>query len=132
MSLGKDNLEEIKFIYDGECPFCNFFAELIELKSSLKNLKILDARKNKSLIKTLYQEGFDINKGSIIKYGTKTIYGSEAVNFICKRIDNPSDSLLKVLKMVFKSKSRSAIFFPILVYLRKVILIVKRKPLNPI
>tara|TARA_Y100000589_G_C27119549_1_gene615783 strand:- start:1045 stop:1443 length:399 start_codon:yes stop_codon:yes gene_type:complete len=132
MNLDDNNLEEIKFIYDGECPFCTFFAELIELKSSLKNLQILDARKNKPLIKKLFEEGYDINKGSIIQYGTTTINGSEAVNFICKRIDNPSDSLMKFLKIIFRSKSRTAMLFPILVYLRKIILIIKRKPLNHI
>ena len=39
---------EITFIYDGECPFCNHFAELLELKSKIKNITILDARKNQS------------------------------------------------------------------------------------
>ena len=33
------------FIYDGECPFCNHFAQLLELKSSIPDLEILDGRK---------------------------------------------------------------------------------------
>ena len=41
--------EKILFIYDGECPFCNHFAQLLELKSSLPNLRIFDGRKNKIL-----------------------------------------------------------------------------------
>mgnify|MGYP001391154806 CR=1 FL=1 len=36
----------IIFIYDGECPFCNHFAQLIELKSGLPNLQIKNAREN--------------------------------------------------------------------------------------
>ena len=32
---------EFTFIYDGECPFCNHFAGLIELKSKINNLPIL-------------------------------------------------------------------------------------------
>ena len=30
------------FIYDGECPFCNHFAELLEIKSKVNNIKIVD------------------------------------------------------------------------------------------
>ena len=30
------------FIYDGECPFCNHFAELLEIKSKITNIKIID------------------------------------------------------------------------------------------
>ena len=122
--------EKILFIYDGECPFCNFFAELIELRSSLENLEIIDARENLELVKSLYNRGYDLNNGSIIKFGEKIIHGSEAVSFICSKIDNPSDSLLKVIRLFFKSKSRSSNIFPLLIYLRKFILVLKRKKID--
>ena len=35
---------KLVFIYDGHCPFCNYFAELLELKSSLPNIQIKNAR----------------------------------------------------------------------------------------
>ena len=34
------------FIYDGECPFCNHFAQLIELKAVFPEFEIIDGRKN--------------------------------------------------------------------------------------
>ena len=37
--------EKLVFIYDGYCPFCNKFAELLELKSNVPALQIKDARK---------------------------------------------------------------------------------------
>ena len=54
------------FIYDGECPFCNHFAELLEIKSKLNNIKILDGRKNLTLIKSLLDKGYDLDKGAIL------------------------------------------------------------------
>ena len=33
--------DRLTFIYDGECPFCNHFAELIELKSKLSDISII-------------------------------------------------------------------------------------------
>ena len=53
------------FIYDGECPFCNHFAELLEIKSKIKNIKILDGRKNLTLIKSLLDKGYDLDEGAI-------------------------------------------------------------------
>ena len=32
------NNSSFTFIYDGECPFCNHFAELLELKSKVSNI----------------------------------------------------------------------------------------------
>ena len=54
------------FIYDGECPFCNHFAELLEIKSKITNIKILDGRKNLSLIKSYLDKGYDLDKGAIL------------------------------------------------------------------
>ena len=44
------------FIYDGECPFCNHFAQLLELKCNLSNLEILDGRENLALLTKLYNK----------------------------------------------------------------------------
>ena len=44
------------FIYDGECPFCNHFAELLEIKSKITNINILDGRKNLTLIELLIRK----------------------------------------------------------------------------
>ena len=54
------------FIYDGECPFCNHFAELLENKSKLNNIQILDGRKNLTLIKSLLDKVYDLDKGAIL------------------------------------------------------------------
>ena len=48
----------LTFIYDGECPFCNHFAELLELKSKINNISILDGRKNPDLIRELLKNKF--------------------------------------------------------------------------
>ena len=116
---------EITFIYDGECPFCNHFAELLELKSKIKNITILDARKNQSIINSLLNKGYDIDKGAILLKGDNIFHGSEAINTICNQINNPSGSLLKLLTNIFKSKKRTKLLFPFLVRARRFALISK-------
>ena len=51
----------LTFIYDGQCPFCNHFAELLELKSKINKISILDGRKNPKIIKSLLEKGYDLS-----------------------------------------------------------------------
>ena len=113
------------FIYDGECPFCNQFAELLELKSELKNISILDARKNLTLTKSLLNKGYDIDKGAILLNGDEIFHGAEAINSICNQINNPSGRLLKLLTSTFKSNKRTKLLFPLLLRARRFALISK-------
>ena len=116
---------DLTFIYDGECPFCNQFAELLEVKSKLKNISILDGRKNPILINSLLEKGYDIDKGAILQIGEDVFHGAEAINKISSKITNPSSSLLKVLSNIFKSTKRTKLIFPFLIRARRFALISK-------
>ncbi len=120
------------FIYDGECPFCNHFAHLLEIKSSLPNFEILDGRKNLSLLSQLYSQGYDLNKGAILINGKSIMHGAEAINWICTEIKDPSNSLLEVLRIVFTSNKRTKFLFPILLWGRRLSLTLKGKVWQPV
>ena len=113
------------FIFDGECPFCNQFAELLEIKSNIDNIKILDGRKNLTLIKSLLDKGYDLDKGAILLNDEDIFHGADAINTICKQINNPSSSLLFLLSRIFKSSKRTNVLFPLLVRARRFALIAK-------
>ncbi len=124
--------EKSLFIYDGECPFCNHFAQLLELKSSLPEFEILDGRKNLPLLSQLYNQGYDLNKGAILLSNEKIMHGADAINWICKEISEPSDSLLEVLRIIFTSNKRANLLFPILLWGRRISLTLKGKVWQPV
>jgi predicted DCC family thiol-disulfide oxidoreductase YuxK len=115
----------LTFIYDGECPFCNHFAELLELKSKINKISILDGRKNPKIIKSLLEKGYDIDRGAILLKDDDIFHGAEAINKICNQINNPSGKLLKLLSNIFKSDKRTNLLFPFLVRARRLALIAK-------
>ena len=119
---------KLVFVYDGECPFCNHFAELLEIKSKIKDISILDGRKNTKLINTLLQRGYDIDKGAILLKDNDIFHGAEAINYICKKIKDPSNSLLLILSSVFKSKKRTKLIFPLLIRARRFALLSRGIP----
>ena len=118
----------LTFIYDGECPFCNHFAELLELKSKINKISILDGRKNPKIIKSLLEKGYDIDRGAILLKDDDIFHGAEAINKICNQINNPSGKLLKLLSTIFKSDKRTNLLFPFLIRARRLALISKGIP----
>ncbi len=120
------------FIYDGDCPFCNHFAQLLELKKCIQTLEIIDGRENLELLTKLYNQGYDINQGAILITNTKILHGAEAVNWICTKLNNPNHSLLEILRALFISKNRSRILFPLLLWSRRLSLTLKGKVWKPV
>ena len=115
----------LTFIYDGECPFCNHFAELLELRSKIKHISILDGRKNPELIRNLLTKGYDLDNGAILLMDENIFHGADAINTICKLIKEPSSKLLQILSSTFKSSERTRFIFPFLVRARRITLIAK-------
>ena len=120
------------FIYDGECLFCNHFAQLLELKSCLPEFEILDGRKNLALLSQLYNQGYDLNKGAILISNENIRHGADAINWICSEIKDPSDSLLEVLRIIFTSNRRTNFLFPFLLWGRRISLTIKGKVWQPV
>jgi len=118
----------LTFIYDGECPFCNHFAELLELKSKIRSISILDGRKNPELIEDLLKKGYDLDYGAILLKDKDIFHGADAINTVCKLIKEPTSKLLDFLSMTFKSKVRTRFLFPFLVRARRLALISKGIP----
>ena len=120
------------FIYDGECPFCNHFAQLLELKCSISNFEILDGRENLALLTKLYNQGYDLNKGAILINNENIMHGADAISWICSEIKEPSDSLLELLRILFISNKRTNFLFPFLLWGRRLSLTLKRKAWQPV
>ena len=125
-------LEKTLFIYDGECPFCNHFAQLLELKSELPSLQIIDGRQNLEQLTQLYNQGYDLNKGAILINNGKILHGSDAINWICSELKEPNDSLLEILRIIFTSRRRTKILFPFLLWSRRFSLTIKGKVWEPV
>ena len=116
---------KLVFIYDGQCPFCNHFAELLELKSNIPNIQIKDARDHPPEIPKGYD--MDIN-GAILINNNEILSGANAINYICSNISQPSNQLLQILRIIFSSNSRTNLIFPFLIIARRIALFFKGVP----
>ena len=121
---------ELTLVYDGGCPFCSAFAQRAELQGGLPELVIRDGRSDHALRSELTARGYRLANGAILLEGDRIWHGSAAIAELNRRMI-PSDSLLQLLKQVFRDEARSRAFYPALLLARRLALAVQGRPVDP-
>lgn len=120
------NREEILLVYDRECPACNSYCQVIRIRESVGDLRIVDARENSEIMNEITSQGHDIDQGMVLKMGGQLYYGSDAMHALAL-IGSRSGILNRMNYWVFKSKTVSAILYPVLRFFRNLLLKILRK-----
>jgi predicted DCC family thiol-disulfide oxidoreductase YuxK len=118
--------DEILLVYDRECPACNAYCQVVKIRESVGNLRIVDARENSKILQEITIQGFDIDQGMVLKMGDQLYYGSDAIHTLAL-IGSRSGMFNRLNFWIFKSKRLSIILYPVLRFFRNVLLKVLRK-----
>ncbi len=113
--------EEILLVYDRECPACNVYCQVVKIRESVGNLRIVDARENSEVLHEITAKGLDIDQGVVLKMGDQLYYGSDAIHTLAL-IGSRSGILNRINYWVFRSKTMSSILYPFLRFLRNFLL----------
>ena len=125
-----------KYVEDPDHPFHNNLGAAsrqvdkdVEAAADAKGSFVWDTtasgKKFDQNLDKLLDKGYDLDKGAILLKDEDIFHGADAINTICKQINNPSSSLLLLLSKVFKSNNRTNTIFPLLVRARRFALISK-------
>jgi len=118
--------EEILLVYDRECPACNAYCQVIKIRESVGDLKIVDAREDSDVVKEITAQGLDIDQGMVLKMGDQLYYGSDAIHALAL-IGSQSGVFNRINYWIFKSKTLSSLLYPILKSCRNILLKTLRK-----
>jgi predicted DCC family thiol-disulfide oxidoreductase YuxK len=118
--------EEILLLYDRECPACNAYCQVIKIKESVGDLRIVNARENSEFLKKITTQGIDIDQGMVLKIGDQLYYGSDAIHTLAL-IGSRSGIFNRLNYWIFKSKRLSSILYPVLRIFRNLLLKILRK-----
>ena len=67
-------------LYDGECPFCSFYARKSEFKTpGGRPLTLIDANQAPELISKLRREGCEVEEGMVLVLDGRRYQGAEAM-----------------------------------------------------
>ncbi|PKG99754.1 hypothetical protein CXF95_08105 [Paraglaciecola sp. MB-3u-78] len=113
--------EEILLVYDTECPACNAYCQVVRIKESVGDLRIVDARKNSEVMNEITAQGFDIDQGMVLKMGDQFYYGSDAIHRLAL-ISSRWGIFNRFNYWMFKSKDLSNILYPPLMFFRNLLL----------
>ena len=113
--------EEILLVYDRECPACNAYCQIVQIRKSVGELKIVDARENSDVLNEITARGLDIDQGIVLKMGDQLYYGSDAINALAL-IGSRSGIFNRLNYWIFKSKTISKILYPVLRSCRNLLL----------
>jgi len=113
--------EDILLVYDKECPACNNYCQVVQIRKTVGNLKIINARDDSDVMKEITSEGLDIDQGMILKMGAQLYYGVDAIHALAL-ISSRSGFFNRLNYWLFKSKNISKILYPTLRFFRNFLL----------
>lgn len=118
----------IWFIYDGECPLCNFAAHAFRIRQEYGSLHLLDARAdaNHPLLQEVNRRGLDLDAGMVIVLSDNFYHGKSALHFMAKYADD-SDWFNRVNRTLFRSRTLAALLYPWMRGVRNVLIAVRGK-----
>ena len=103
---------EILLVYDRECPACNTYCQIIKIRETIGDLRIIDARKESKILTEITKSGLDIDQGMVLKMENRLYYGSDAIHALAL-VNSRSDLPNHINYWVFKSKSVSSWLYPV-------------------
>ena len=115
------NPEEVLLVYDRECPVCNAYCQIVRIRKSVGQLRIVDSRENSGVMDEITSRGLDIDQGMVLKMGEQLYYGSDAMNALAL-IGSRSGIFNRINYWVFKSKTTSAVLYPVMRFCRNLLL----------
>lgn len=113
--------EEILLVYDRECPACNAYCQVVNIRESVGDLRIVDAREDSKVMEEITSQGLDIDQGMVLKMGGQLYYGADAIHALAL-IGSRSGILNRMNYWMFKSKTASSVLYPILRFCRNLLL----------
>lgn len=124
----RENLmpEKTLLIYDGDCPFCAKFAQLVRFKKAAGAVEMVNAREHPELVKDFAAKGIDLDKGMALQIGDDIYHGDAALNRIAL-MSTKSDLFNAFNAAVFRSKLLSKIVYPVMKAGRKAALLLRGK-----
>ncbi|MDO3388240.1 DCC1-like thiol-disulfide oxidoreductase family protein [Gilvimarinus sp. SDUM040013] len=105
--------EEVLLVYGRECPTCNAYCQIVRIRETVGDLRIVDARESSEVLNEITSQGLNIDQGMVLKMRGKLYYGSDAIHALAL-IGSRSGVFNRINYWMFRSKTVSSILYPAL------------------
>jgi predicted DCC family thiol-disulfide oxidoreductase YuxK len=109
----RQNPEPTIIVYDGECPFCSSYVELVSLKESIGAVELKNARDGGPEVEKIIASGFDLDEGMVLLYEGTYYHGAACLHMITL-LSAPETTFNRICRMLFRSERMAKILYPVL------------------
>jgi predicted DCC family thiol-disulfide oxidoreductase YuxK len=100
-------------VYDGQCPFCSRYVQLLRLRESLGAVRLIDAREGGPIVEELQRAGVDLDEGMVLKLDDRLYHGHDCIHVLAL-LSTPSGLFNRINAAVFRSAPTARMLYPVL------------------
>ena len=115
-------------IYDGECPVCRRYALYLDVKRSLGDLVLVNAREGGPIVEEVRALPHDLNDGMVLKINGRFHRGDAALHALALLSDGRK-VFGALNRLMFHSRTTSRLIYPLLKLGRRVLLKITGTPM---
>lgn len=122
--------DNVVIVYDGECPFCKQYTQLLRLRANSGNVRLINARSDDPQVEEVLRRGYDLDQGMIVTIDDQFYHGAQAMHVLAM-LSTHTGWFNRFNYYVFRSKRVAFVLYPLLRRGRNLVLrILGRKPIN--
>jgi len=116
--------------YDGDCPFCSRYSELMQARDQLGQFAIISLREDSHSAQEFRDLGLDLEQGFVFRYNGGIYHGADAMHILATAT-RQQDPLLRLNHALFGQRVLAKYLYPILRFGRWLALLILRGPNRP-
>ncbi|MEM1352576.1 MAG: DCC1-like thiol-disulfide oxidoreductase family protein [Pseudomonadota bacterium] len=116
--LPLSKLGNLNIIYDGDCPFCQRYVTILQLREAVGKVQLVNAREHPEVVEFFNEYDMPLNDGMVAEYENSFYYGKDAMNFLAL-VSSRSGVLNRCAALIMKNKILASVLYPIFVAIRK-------------
>ncbi|MEM7762546.1 MAG: DCC1-like thiol-disulfide oxidoreductase family protein [Pseudomonadota bacterium] len=116
-------------VYDGECPLCSRYVQMVTLRRQVGEIGLINAREDHPLVAKVIAQGYDLNEG-IVWLEQDRIYFADAAMHRISQLSDGRGLFNRLNGVMFRKENIARLVYPLLKAGRGLLLrLMGRKPI---
>jgi predicted DCC family thiol-disulfide oxidoreductase YuxK len=103
--------EHALIVYDGDCIFCQNYVQMLRLQDGVGPVDLVNARSDDARVRSLLDQGYDLDEGMIFSYRNRLYHGHDAVQALAL-LTSPSTAFNRLNASILSRPLAARLLYP--------------------
>ncbi|MEJ6394841.1 DCC1-like thiol-disulfide oxidoreductase family protein [Gymnodinialimonas sp. 2305UL16-5] len=103
--------DPIQIVYDGECPFCSAYINMIRLREAAGHVELIDARAPHPILNRISAEGLDLDDGMVVQISGQLYHGDAAMTALAA-MTTRNGMFNRIVRLLFSRPYVARVLYP--------------------